>query len=348
MVLCTRPGCGADFTAAGPCHFHPGAPVFHEGSKSWSCCRDRNKPVLEFDEFLLIPGCAQEPQHSDVKRPKETFSKPEKTSAANEVVVDAKQSTPASTVTPMSASRLAAVHSDKATERVAEPAAAAEEEDPERSPELIQPDAQCKRTGCKAVYKDDAQPDRSSEKCLYHPKVAIFHEGSKGYSCCKRRVLEFDEFLTIQGCTAAKSGHLFVGGIATRKKAKPLETDGPGVDEEEVDCRIDHYETPSDVRVTIYAKGVDMERSKIDIRHEEVVLSLALPALPATPNNLRRYNKTLRPFAAIDPEASTFQVTRFKIDLVLVKKARGESWPVLERSEKVYGYGLTFGRKLDA
>ena len=38
---------------------------------------------------------------------------------------------------------------------------------------------------------------------------AIFHEGSKGYLCCKRRVLEFSEFLKIEGCTEGK--HLFVG-----------------------------------------------------------------------------------------------------------------------------------------
>lgn len=38
---------------------------------------------------------------------------------------------------------------------------------------------------------------------------AIFHEGSKGYLCCKRRVLEFDEFMKIAGCTTGK--HLFVG-----------------------------------------------------------------------------------------------------------------------------------------
>jgi hypothetical protein len=38
----------------------------------------------------------------------------------------------------------------------------------------------------------------------------VFHEGSKGWSCCKRRVLEFDEFLKIEGC-ADKKKHLFVG-----------------------------------------------------------------------------------------------------------------------------------------
>lgn len=37
----------------------------------------------------------------------------------------------------------------------------------------------------------------------------MFHEGSKGYLCCKRRVLEFDEFLKIEGCS--EGNHLFVG-----------------------------------------------------------------------------------------------------------------------------------------
>lgn len=29
--------------------------VFHEGLKSWSCCSDVNKPVMEFDQFMTIP-----------------------------------------------------------------------------------------------------------------------------------------------------------------------------------------------------------------------------------------------------------------------------------------------------
>lgn len=49
---------------------------------------------------------------------------------------------------------------------------------------------------------------------MHHPGNPVFHEGSKGWSCCKRRVLEFDEFLRIPGCTE-KTKHMFVG------KAKP-------------------------------------------------------------------------------------------------------------------------------
>jgi hypothetical protein len=33
----------------------PSRQVFHEGLKSWSCCADVNKPVLEFDQFMKIP-----------------------------------------------------------------------------------------------------------------------------------------------------------------------------------------------------------------------------------------------------------------------------------------------------
>lgn len=47
--------------------------------------------------------------------------------------------------------------------------------------------------------------------------------GSKGYSCCKRRVLEFDQFLRISGCSESK--HLFIGAPK------------PEVGEELVTCR---------------------------------------------------------------------------------------------------------------
>lgn len=87
------------------------------------------------------------------------------------------------------------------------------------------PDAQiptgvtCKRRGCNATYDSE---DRSSEKCVHHPGQAIFHEGSKGYTCCKRRVLEFDEFLKIEGCKM-KERHCFVG--KKREEGKEEELD---------------------------------------------------------------------------------------------------------------------------
>lgn len=56
---CTRNACKGSYqgpeTTAEPCVHHPGAPVFHEGMKYWSCC-DKVR-THDFDEFLGFPGC---------------------------------------------------------------------------------------------------------------------------------------------------------------------------------------------------------------------------------------------------------------------------------------------------
>ncbi|PWN37452.1 chord-domain-containing protein [Meira miltonrushii] len=361
MTICTRPGCGVDFDPSstssrkGPCMHHPGKPVFHEGSKSWSCCKDRNKPVLEFDEFMLIKGCTESDEHTDVKQAKTSFAKENSGDVTTEAPTSNGQAnTPApiastSSLTPMSSTRLNAIQQQNAQRsQKADPASLfVEEEDPAGA--VVGEGAPCKRKGCNEKFAGTSR-DRNSEECRFHPGQPIFHEGSKGYACCKRRVLEFDEFLTIEPCTEAKTGHLFVGGGA--KAIKSSQTNGPpsgkDTDEIEADCRIDHYETPNDVRVTVYAKGVEMDRSKITLEGESVTFSLALPALPAQPEMKRRYNRILKPYGAIDVEASSFSVTRFKVDLILVKQSKGESWPALERGDQALGYGLTFGRKLDA
>ncbi len=66
----------------------------------------------------------------------------------------------------------------------------------------------CRRRGCGASFKKGSS--REVETCVHHPGAPIFHEGSKGYTCCKRRVLEFDQFMKIEGCQT-KNRHLFVG-----------------------------------------------------------------------------------------------------------------------------------------
>lgn len=81
-------------------------------------------------------------------------------------------------------------------------------------PGLELPDgAECRRRTCGQKHKQGSS--REGEQCVHHPGVPIFHEGSKGYSCCKRRVLEFDQFMKIEGCKT-KDRHLFIG--SGRKK----------------------------------------------------------------------------------------------------------------------------------
>lgn len=83
-------------------------------------------------------------------------------------------------------------------------------------PALDIPDGRtCRRKTCGQTYVKGQS--RDDEKCVHHPGVPIFHEGSKGYSCCKRKVLEFDEFMKIEGCKT-KDRHLFVGSGKKEKK----------------------------------------------------------------------------------------------------------------------------------
>ncbi|XP_041596871.1 integrin beta-1-binding protein 2 isoform X2 [Vulpes lagopus] len=55
---CQNPACDAVYQGpesdATPCTYHPGAPRFHEGMKSWSCCGIQ---TLDFGAFLAQPGC---------------------------------------------------------------------------------------------------------------------------------------------------------------------------------------------------------------------------------------------------------------------------------------------------
>ncbi|KAL8671218.1 MAG: hypothetical protein Q9168_004272 [Polycauliona sp. 1 TL-2023] len=75
----------------------------------------------------------------------------------------------------------------------------------------IPADKTCRRRGCSATSSADTNSsNRDDEYCVHHPGQALFHEGTKGWTCCKRRVLEFDEFMRIEGCKRKKR-HMFVG-----------------------------------------------------------------------------------------------------------------------------------------
>jgi len=80
---------------------------------------------------------------------------------------------------------------------------------------------ECRRRGCKVTY--DPGRGREGEKCVHHPGHPLFHEGSKGWTCCKRRVLEFDEFMKLEGCTT-KDRHVFIGKGKKKDEEEKLDT----------------------------------------------------------------------------------------------------------------------------
>ncbi|KAI8072864.1 HSP20-like chaperone [Gongronella butleri] len=322
MVKCTRKGCGKDYDPAdnqdNACQFHSGAPVFHEGLKGWSCCKKR---VTDFDEFLALPGCTHG-KHTD-EQPVETV-KPtvqEATVAATTVkdgveVYGAPAAVAAADAAPVSHSPLQPHPSVTKQEEAKQAEKQEVEEDDESIPVAV--GTTCKRRGCGVTYVSDAENrgNGAAAVCQHHPGAPVFHEGSKGWSCCARKVLEFDEFLKIKGCTAGK--HLFVGKKSTQ--------------EEMVDCRMDWYQTQGSVIVSLFAKNKEDTQVTFSPQAFDVDIKM---------KDQKRYKKQFPLFNTIDVAASSYEVLSTKVEITL-KKTDGISWAALEPTSEVKTW-TTFG-----
>jgi len=195
-----------------------------------------------------------------------------------------------------------------------------EEDDPSIP---VPPGTTCKRRACGVNYVDDAtsRGEGPQAKCVHHPGAPIFHEGSKGWSCCSRKVLEFEEFLKIKGCRSGN--HLFVGSAANKD-----------VSEELVDCRQDWYQTPTHVIISYFAKKTDKEQSKVSFGSESLSVDLRMPE-----GKVFKKNFTL--FQPIEVEASTVTYYGTKVEVSL-KKANGLSWASLEPNNNITSF-TSFG-----
>ncbi|PPQ77512.1 hypothetical protein CVT25_011309 [Psilocybe cyanescens] len=322
MARCTRKGCGVEYKEGetSTCSYHPGVPVFHEGLKSWSCCKDINKPVLDFDEFMTIPPCTEIEGHSaEAQTPAAPISEPS-VNISSETLPDGKE------VYQVGATRKdsSSISAQQAVSAAA-PALAPAPLEVDDLNQAVPVGTPCKRKGCHTTFVSDEenrQGDGEGTVCHYHPLPPYFREGSKGYLCCKRRVLEFDEFLKIEGCQTSR--HCFIP-VVTEPKT-----------EEQVNCRVDHYQTPSQVYVSVFAKQVDKERSTVKFEDNKAILDLFLP-------NRRRFMRTLDFFGGIDPSSCTFKVFGTKVELTL-QKSDARSWTVLEKTDRDLGpISLTFG-----
>ncbi|KAF9068646.1 chord-domain-containing protein [Rhodocollybia butyracea] len=316
MPRCTRKGCGKEFSEDSTeiCTFHPGAPVFHEGLKSWACCSDTNKPVLDFDEFMRIKGCVETDRHTNEVPETESPA----VTSPNEPEKETKKSD--STYVPVAAPSML----PKAVPAPSLPPPPIVEEDDDLSVSIT-PGTTCQRKGCGVVFVSDEENrlgESEGTRCTYHPSPPIFREGSKGYLCCKRRVLEFEEFLKIEGCKTGR--HLFSPKVNSDQT------------EEFTTCRIDHYQTLDEIHVSVFAKRVDKTRSSVKFDKETLAIDLYLPGS-------KRFLKTIDLFGPITPEHSTFQVFGTKVEIHL-KKQDTRSWTILEKpTHELGGIALTFG-----
>ena len=198
-------------------------------------------------------------------------------------------------------------------------------EDEDDDPDTPVPNgATCKRKSCGVKYTSGQ--DRDKEECVHHPGQALFHEGSKGWTCCKRRVLEFDEFMKITGCRT-KSRHLFVG------KAK-----APDEEEALKDVRNDFYQTATSVIASLYLKKIDKERSKVEFHESGSAVELDLHTSDA-----KTYQTRMELYGPIKPGESKFKIMGTKLELTLAK-ADGQGWPVLRADDPHTGEIIQAGR----
>lgn len=80
----------------------------------------------------------------------------------------------------------------------------------------------CHNNGCsKREYKEEENTETS---CSHHPGGPIFHDALKGWSCCKKRCCDFDDFMNIVGCTLGKHNPM---PQAERNQAKNQEPENP-------------------------------------------------------------------------------------------------------------------------
>nr|CAG8483204.1 8107_t:CDS:2 [Entrophospora candida] len=285
MPVCVHEGCKKTYTEEenndNACLYHPKPPIFHEGLKGWQCCDRR---VTSFDEFLIIPGCTKGTDLSKNDLIDNNNKEPMRTEGEGEGVevysgpkipfVQSKEVEAKITNTTIPSSE----KTKPQQMIVQEP----EDDDP-NIPVTV--GTVCKRSGCGKKYIDEktSRGEGPEAECIYHPGTATFHEGSKGWSCCTRKVLEFEEFLKIKGCKKGK--HLFIGNTNI---------------EERVNCRNDWYQTPTNVIMSIFAKKIDKQKSTINFQSQELIVDLRF-------SDSKIFKEIYPLYEKIDPEKSKFE-----------------------------------------
>lgn len=71
------------------------------------------------------------------------------------------------------------------------------------------------------------------DSCCYHPGEPFFHDAYKGWSCCKKKSVDFTEFLNTKGCAFSKHSNV-----------KPPEPVKPQKDETETDEKVLEVRAP--------------------------------------------------------------------------------------------------------
>lgn len=274
---------------------------------------------MTFDEFLTIPPCTIGKHTTVDDTPAPVKVNPSTDDIDAKITAAAPVATPAPLPPPVA--RQAVNNSaPQATPSPGPP----EDDDSDEPGQTPVSGTTCKRRGCNVTYKSGQS--REDEECIYHPGIPIFHEGSKGYSCCKKRVLEFDDFMRMPGCTT-KAKHLFIGKPKAAKAQESLK-----------EVRTDFYQTATTVIASLFLKKIDKDKSTVTFSEAEEAVLLDLHTSDQT-----TYNNKMELYGPIIAEKSSFKIMGTKLELTIAK-ADGSGWPVLRKTDPHTGEIIQAGR----
>ncbi|XP_020686800.1 cysteine and histidine-rich domain-containing protein RAR1 [Dendrobium catenatum] len=202
MVRCQRIGCEAifsdDHNQDGSCRYHDSGPIFHDGMKEWSCCKQRSH---DFSLFLAIPGC-KTGKHTTEKPI--TKAVPTTTQKATPTPVQNKRTDDATACSRCRQGFFCSDHGSKPEISKPTVPAAVKDESAKITPAPVKKivdinDLQtCRNKGCGKSFKEK---DNHENACEYHPGPPVFHDRMRGWKCCDIFVKDFDEFMEIPPCT---------------------------------------------------------------------------------------------------------------------------------------------------
>lgn len=299
-LMCYNKGCSKTFKInendEKACQFHPGEPIFHDAYKIWSCCKKKN---IDFTEFLNITGCTFGKHSTEKPKIKERKPEPINTEIKIEPQVPKllkkeivrsdydKELTELKPIISVSLQKLIdEIPTNKESDNVV------------KEVDLI--GKQCQNFGCQKIYSGDKNSDEG--ECHYHPGTAIFHEGSKYWSCCRKMTIDFDRFLNQMGCTIGV--HDWTSKKTTNYK-----------------IRWDWHQTNESVIISIYVKDYSPNKSTIKVNPIRLSVNILL-------NDNRYFDLEFELSKLINVEKSKVNMFSTKIEVNLAKQGP-ENWNTL-------------------
>ncbi|KAK3877094.1 hypothetical protein Pcinc_018166 [Petrolisthes cinctipes] len=306
LVQCYNKGCGQKFkiedNSDDACEYHPGAPIFHDAYKGWSCC---NKKSTDFTTFLNTKGCAKG-RHNPDKPVEPEKVRPDPSNRDEVITVVAPKLLPRlprpDFGEPMQRLPVTVSQSLKqALEKNADKEGSVSNKDAEEEVTgLVKEGEACKNNGCKMTYEGEHS---NLEMCKHHPGIPVFHEGLKYWTCCQKKTTDFTEFLEQAGCSTGH--HCWI-----KKDGKKVEA-----------CRYDWHQTATHVCVAVYAKLCDPATTYVEANPIRLNMNIVF-------GDAAVFTLDVELRGLIDISKSNVTLAASKVEIKL-KKAEPASWRTL-------------------